>query len=289
MPRHKHNFEAIGTYWSIETDAPLSMSLIARIDSCIESFDQTFSRFKADSLVRRIYEQGQGSYAFPPQIRQIMQTYSTLHALSSGSINPLVGRSLEQLGYDASYSLRARSTEPAPDFSSSLTMTSKVMTTHSHVLFDIGAIGKGLLVDIIAALVASDHKAYVVDGSGDLRVNSQTAELIGLEDPADPSRVIGQVMLTTGGLCASATNRRAWGDGLHHIVDATTGKPTQGNAIATWAIAKTTMLADALTTGLFFISPNKLMSEFEAFHYVILNRDGSIAHNITPDVGEIYS
>ena len=42
---------------------------------------------------------------------------------------------------------------------------------------------------------------------------------------------------------SSATNRRAWGNGLHHVIDATTGLPTR-NVIATWAIAETALEAD---------------------------------------------
>ena len=52
-------------------------------------------------------------------------------------------------------------------------------------------------------------------------------------------------------LCASATNRRAWGDGLHHVLDARTGQPVRTVA-ATWAVAPDAVTADAITTALFF-------------------------------------
>ncbi len=50
---------------------------------------------------------------------------------------------------------------------------------------------------------------------------------------------------------APAVNRRAWGDGLHHVLDARTGEPVRQIA-ATWAVAPTVMLADAVATALFF-------------------------------------
>ena len=44
---------------------------------------------------------------------------------------------------------------------------------------------------------------------------------------------IGMIALVhDGALCSSATNRRAWGDGLHHVIDAMTGLPTR-DVIAT--------------------------------------------------------
>ena len=49
----------------------------------------------------------------------------------------------------------------------------------------------------------------------------------------------------------SAANRRAWGEGLHHVLDARTGVPVRAVA-ATWVVADTAMRADALATALFF-------------------------------------
>ena len=80
---------------------------------------------------------------------------------------------------------------------------------------------------------------------------------IGLEHPYDPSRAIGVATIQDAALCASATNRRAWGEGLHHVLDARTGEPVRTVA-ATWAIARGgvefagAMRADAIATALFF-------------------------------------
>ena len=52
-------------------------------------------------------------------------------------------------------------------------------------------------------------------------------------------------------MAASATTRRAWGDGLHHVLDARTGLPVRTIA-ATWAVAPDAMTADATAAALFF-------------------------------------
>ncbi|MGV9193496.1 FAD:protein FMN transferase [Microbacterium sp. MC2] len=72
-----------------------------------------------------------------------------------------------------------------------------------------------------------------------------------LEHPFDPRRAVGVWEVTDAALCASAVNRRAWGDGLHHVLDARTGHPVRTIA-ATWAVAETAMWADGLATALFF-------------------------------------
>ena len=98
--------------------------------------------------------------------------------------------------------------------------------------------------------------AYAVDGSivvdagGDIAVRG-APQRIGLEHPFDERRAIGVWEVADAALCASAVNRRAWGDGLHHVLDARTGAPVRTVA-ATWAVAPTAMRADAIATALFF-------------------------------------
>jgi len=282
----KYQFEAIGTQWSIETERPLSSSLIVRLQKLIDSFDQTYSRFRSDSLVTNT-RSAPGSYSFPESTTKIFDTYDKLSAVTRGAVNPLVGESLEALGYDAAYSLKQTNLHKAPKYPESLTRNGSLITTKEPLLIDIGAIGKGYLIDELAEMVGAEHPHYVIDGSGDMAIHTKEPETIGLEDPREAGRVIGHVSLGKGSLCASATNRRSWGEGLHHIVDARTGGPTR-NIIATWAIADSTMLADALTTALFFTSPEELMKTFGSFNYAIMNVDGSVAHNITT-IGELYS
>ena len=91
-------------------------------------------------------------------------------------------------------------------------------------------------------------------------------ETIGLENPYDSSSVIGAMKLENASLCASATNRRAWGD-WHHVIDPRTAKPVS-EVVATWVSAAMTLEADGLATALFFVGPEALKKW--SFHYVRL-------------------
>ena len=102
---------------------------------------------------------------------------------------------------------------------------------------------------------------FIIDGSGDIRNAGDFDVIIGLEHPHGREMVIGTVSLKNQAICASATNRRKWGNGLHHVLDGRTGYPVQ-DVIATWAIAETALLADGLATGLFFVSAEKLKEQF---------------------------
>jgi thiamine biosynthesis lipoprotein len=96
---------------------------------------------------------------------------------------------------------------------------------------------------------------------------------------------IGVVNFGEGAICASSVNRRAWGDGLHHVIDATTGLPT-ATVIATWAIAPTALVADGVATALFFADADRLAEEF-GIRYVRMFSTGRV--EFSPDIdGELF-
>lgn len=279
-------FEAIGTQWVIETDNPMRAATKDAMMNMIEDFDKTYSRFRADSLVSKIAQQA-GTYVFPDDARDLFGLYEQFYTLTEGKMTPLIGHLLEELGYDAQYSLQPQSTiHQVPVLGSVISRQGSVITTTEPLVIDIGAIGKGYLIDKIAALLDADSQPYMIDGSGDMRVCGNRYERIGLEDPRNPSRIIGVIELTNTSLCGSAVQRRAWGDGLHHIVDPDTLSPTTGT-LATWVTAKTAAIADGLATALFFTEPEQLVDDFD-FTYVRLLEDGTVEYseNFT---GELFT
>jgi thiamine biosynthesis lipoprotein len=133
-------------------------------------------------------------------------------------------------------------------------------------------------VDLLAdELEANGRASFVIDASGDLLARGPETTQVALEHPYNPAQAIGIVPLAGRALCASASNRRAWGDGLHHVLDGTTGQPVR-TAVATWALAGTAMLADALATALFFAPGALLEQEFD-FSWLTVFSDGSAAHS----------
>lgn len=281
--KHKFEFEALGTAWSVETEKPIGIEIKSEITQFIEEFEQVYSRFRSTSFVRRAAETG-GSYDIPKGFQELLSSYDVLYKLSEGAINPCVGRSLEALGYDDSYSLSPDTPKPAPNYVKAVRIQGQTVTIEQDILLDVGAIGKGYAVDKVAEIVSSRHDVYVVDGSGDMRVQTHENEIIGLEDPRDTSNVIGKIQMHKGALCASSTNRRAWGSGFHHIIDARTGLPANTDIIATWAVAARAVTADGLATALFFVEPSKLAQYTPDFLYAIMRRDGSVNHNMKQEV-----
>lgn len=272
-------FEAIGTVWSIETPEPIAEPLRQAILARAEAFDAIWSRFREDSLVSEIARAPRGGrFVFPDEASALFDLYDGLNAATDGAVDPLVGRDLEMLGYDRSYSLTAmpraeRASYRRPRWAHGVSRKGSVVTTQAPLVIDVGAAGKGLLVDLIADMLRSvGFRDYVIDASGDLCHLGSNVLSVGLEDPRQPEHVIGTAHLHGRALCASATNRRQWGDGLHHILDARSGLPVR-DVVATWVVADEAMIADGLATALFFAGPYSLAGS-GPFEFVRMFSDG---------------
>lgn len=279
-------FEAIGTSWRIDADVPLT-AVAPAVHALIDAYDRTWSRFRTDSVVSQIARRP-GSYALGPEAGPLLGLLRALHDATDGAVTPLVGAAMEHHGYDAALSLQPTPGPAAvPDWDATMRPEDGALRVLHPVLLDVGAAGKGQLVDLVADLLTAHGIArHVVDAGGDLRATGHGPLRVALEHPGDPSQAVGVVELDGGAICASAVNRRAWGEDRHHVLDGRTGEPTR-DVVATWALAPTAMEADGLATALFFASPGALRRRF-AFTGVRMFADGRAER--TPDLpGELFT
>ncbi|HEY1134331.1 MAG TPA: FAD:protein FMN transferase [Nocardioides sp.] len=293
-------FDAIGTRWRIATEAPLTPDVLRAVALRIDAFDRAWSRFRAGSVVDAVRASA-GRHRLPDDAGPLLALYDRLHAATDGAMSPAVGDGLEHLGYDASYTLVARpGHRPAVDWGA-VRWDAPYLETPEPFVLDVGAAGKGYLADLVADVLGAHLDGTVtVDASGDLvhRPRAGGAPYrVALEHPERPGFAVGVASLDGApqrrALCASATNRRVWGDGLHHVLDARTGRPVT-DVLATWVVAGSALVADGLATALFLLSPDAaaaLAADLGAT-YVRLDRGpGGTGHrlHVSPDFpGEVF-
>lgn len=273
----QREFEAIGTIWRIDTEAEPDPEVWRRLDDRIERFDATWSRFRSDSIVS-LAARMPGSYALPEESGPLYALYRRLGEVTGGAMSPFVGDSLAQLGYDPEYGFQpAERPLAAPDWGDGVHWDERGLVTERPVTLDIGAAGKGYLVDLLAQQLRDEGiERFVIDAGGDMVVRNQALR-VGLEHPFDPALAIGIAEISSGAVCASASNRRTWGDGLHHVIDARTGLPVE-TVVATWAIADSGLLADGIATALFLAEPADILALFD-FSYVRMFSDGRVQYS----------
>jgi thiamine biosynthesis lipoprotein len=275
-------FEAIGTEWQIdinETRSPeFIRGLFALVREKIENFEATYSRFRDDSLIDQIAHRSD-TYTLEGDARELFDCYEKVYHATGGKVTPLIGNTLVDAGYDKHYSLKKGVLSPTPAWEEILDYHFPELRVKKPTQLDLGGLGKGHLIDIVGKqLEARGVCSYTIDAGGDIRHRSTEEVMlkVGLEHPEDGTKIIGTIEIGNKSICGSSGNRRAWSD-MHHIIDPHTSiSPT--NISALWVTAETTLVADAMTTALFFTDAKILQKEF-AFEYLIMHKDASITHS----------
>lgn len=284
-------FEAIGTHWVLDVYSSVSdvhyNELIHEVNQLIEVFDRTYSRFRNDSLIHQIAH-SKGVFHVPDEGTEMLRLYEKLFVLTNGAYTPLIGSVMEEAGYDSSYSLTAKTLHKPRSFSDVISFTPTGAAVVGPVLLDFGALGKGYLIDLVAACLAKkDITYYSIDAGGDILYKNKPSDplRVGLEHPERPDQVIGVATIQNQSIAASAGNRRKWRE-YHHIINPLTLQPVT-NILAVWVIAETAVTADALATALFFSEPETFTRDFN-FQYLIVYPDYSLKKS-ADFPGEVYT
>jgi thiamine biosynthesis lipoprotein len=272
------NFDGIGTKWQIDIYQKLSQieeeKILTHIKDRIEVFDKNYSRFRGDSLVMQMSKET-GMFTLPADAEPMFALYYDLYKITNGFFTPLVGDILSDAGYDAEYSLhQKKELEKAPIWEDVMDYKFPNIEIKKPVILDFGAGGKGYLLDLVAKEIEKNGIfEYCIDAGGDILHKGKTPIRVGLENPENTQEAFGVYELQNAAIAGSAGNRRAWGNFTHIMNPKTLVSPTE--IIAVWVVAKTGLLADALTTCLFFVPATTLTDKYD-FEYVLVKKDHSI-------------
>jgi thiamine biosynthesis lipoprotein len=189
---------------------------------------------------------------------------------SEGAFDPTVGHSMEARGFNREYRtgqvVRTKLAAPAlstpPDAVSYrdvvLNPDQKTITLLRPLVLDLGAVAKGLAIDM-AARELRPMRDYSIDAGGDVYVAGCNPEgkpwSIGIRHPRCDDQLIDSLRVSNLAVCTSGDyERRNADDGGHHIWDPRSG--TSADAVASvTVVAPTAMVADALATAAFVLGP----------------------------------
>ncbi len=282
------NFEATGTTWKIDVySETVTGNLEKSIQDLITDFENTYSRFKPTSLITKISTLP-NDYTLPLSAKPLFDIYQNLEQLTNGAFTPLIGKNLVEAGYDSTYSFSPKDSLSANiRFGATFEYDFPHLKVKTPVALDFGAAGKGYLMDLIAELLkGSGFFTYSIDAGHDYVISSSHKPVrIGLENPMDAQSAIGVVEIKSGSICGSSGNRRNWGK-YNHIINGNSLESAK-DILATWVIADTGLVADAISTAIFFVDP-VLIKEHYQFQYVILYSDYSV--NVSDNFsGELFN
>ncbi len=243
-----------------------------------QEVEERCSRFRTDSELMRACGRTGKPVQLSPLLFEAVRFALDVAEESGGAFDPTVGRGMQQLGIDKEHTSGkvVRSGSPVAGVSYrdvELDHDKGTMRLHQPMTLDLGAVAKGLAVDM-ATRELLPFRNFSIDAGGDLYLGGRNHEgrpwSVGIRHPRQDGGIIDSLEVSNTAVCTSGDYERG-----QHILDPRTGKPADCAASVT-VVAEGAMLADALATAAFVMGPQEAIP--------FLERMGVEALYITPDL-----
>ena len=265
----------IGTLVTIEV--PAHMSPLPAGDSADAAIGRAFgwfrhvergcSRFDATSELVRLTQRPHEAVEVSALLFEAVGFALEGARETDGAFDPTIGLTMERMGFDREYRTgrrvatlvdrRSGDRLPATWREVLLDADRSTITLLRPLLLDLGAVAKGLAVDL-AARELEPLRHFAIDAGGDLYVSGDRDDgapwSIGIRHPQEDARLLDCVRVRDFAVCTSGNYERQREHGLEarHIVDPRTGSAPH-DLLSVTVAAPSAMLADALATAAFVL------------------------------------
>jgi len=239
------------------------------VDRALDWFykiEECCTRFEAGSEVMRLATQVGVPVPVSTILFEAVQFALAVAEATGGAFDPTVGYAMESLGFNREYRT-GQTIRTALDSSGSVSYRDvrldaerQTITLHRPLILDLGAVAKGLAVDLAARELQS-FENFAINAGGDLYLGgcnpSGEPWSIGIRHPRNDGELIDSIRVSNRAVCTSGDyEKRANDEQGHHILDPRKGSSANAAASVT-VIAPTAMLADALATAAFVLGPSE--------------------------------
>ncbi len=238
---------------------------IDRAVAWFERIEAVCSRFDTQSELRQLSTRVGTPVPVSPLLFEAVRFALAVAGETQGAFDPTVGHRMEARGFNREYRsgdvVQSRIDAPA-DVSYrdvELDAGARTITLHRPLLLDLGAVAKGLAVDMAVRELAP-FVNFAIDAGGDLFLGGHNAEgaewTVGIRHPRDATQTLETLQVSECAVCTSGDYaRHAPGNvAEHHIMQPRTGASTTAVASVT-VVATSAMIADAFATAAFVLGP----------------------------------
>jgi thiamine biosynthesis lipoprotein len=239
---------------------------VSRAAAWFQVVESCCSRFDSRSELRRLTDSVGTAVAVTPMLFEAIRFALAVAESSGGAFDPTVGRRMEALGFDRNYltgevassGIAAGASDGTSWRDVVLDADARTVTLLKPLVLDLGAVAKGLAVDV-SARELEPFGNFAVDAGGDLFLGGHNAEgapwSVGIRHPRERS-LIETLHVSNTAVCTSGDYERKSPTeaDVHHIMDARTGETASALASVT-VVAPSAMVADALATAAFALGP----------------------------------
>jgi thiamine biosynthesis lipoprotein len=242
-----------------EVDAALDRAL-----AWFATVERVCSRFNPGSELARLCRQPGTSVLVSDLLFEAVAFAIEVARLTDGAFDPTVGAAQQRRGFTRDYVTgrerpAGRDTAGATYRDVRLDRRRRSIMLRRPLLLDLGAVAKGIAIDLAARELAGFER-FAVEAGGDLYAGGadETAQpwLVGIRHPRRDG-LLGTLAIRNQAVCTSGGAERPApaGQGEHHLLDPRTGRSPRTLAGVT-VIAPTALVADALGTAAFVLGPD---------------------------------
>jgi thiamine biosynthesis lipoprotein len=282
----------MGTEVVLVSDDPFDALTFDRAARSVERVfaaeERRFSRFRQESELSRVNARAGGWTDVTPRFAEVVRLALDAARETNGLFDPTVLPTLEALGYDRDFDEIVGDPHTAHNPAASggrwadVELDRDRIRLPASVRLDLGGIAKGWTADR-AAEIALDGLAWaLVSAGGDLRLAGTPPEAgveVGVEDAERPGAELCRLTLEHGALATSCITKRAWGRGLHHLIDPRTGSPAGGAVLQATVWAPACARAEVLAKQTLLDGGSTL----ERLDALLLLSDGTVVSNLSAD------
>jgi thiamine biosynthesis lipoprotein len=245
----------MGTLVSIEVDAP--ETAVEQAFGWFHEIEEHCSRFDSASELRQLIP----GKAMPvsPILFEAVRFALLVAQETGGAFDPTVGGRMAARGFDRNY----RTGEVTPTLASAadvsfrdieLDAQKRTIMLRRPLTLDLGAVAKGLAVDAVAREL-EPFQNFAIDAGGDLYLGGLNPQgepwCVGIRHPRHDRELIHRFHLSNQAVCTSGDYERG-----QHILDPRINAPARA-VVSASVVAPGAMLADALATAAFVLSPEQ--------------------------------
>ena len=235
--------------------------------------EECCTRFEASSEVMRLAAQVGAPVRVSPILYEAVQFALAVAEESDGAFDPTVGYAMETRGFNREYRT-GEVIQTELECSGSVSYRDVRLDADHHtitllrpLILDLGAVAKGLAVDL-AARELQCFQNFAINAGGDLYLGGCNPDgetwSIGIRHPRQDKELIEFLRVSNQAVCTSGDyeRRSSAEEGGHHILDPRTAASAKDVASVT-VVAPTAMLADAVATAAFVLGPTDGVQFFE--------------------------
>lgn len=232
-----------------------------------EHVEATCSRFRADSELRQLGQQVGRPVVVSPLLFQALSFALAVADASEGALDPTVGAEMESRGFNLGWQSgeRVHADPTVPETVSwrdiSLDANASTVTLATPMRLDLGAVAKGLAVDLAARELEAFANIAIYAG-GDLFVRGRNDDerdwSIGIRHPHDAERILRRLTLSNRAVCTSGNyEQHERGHAQPHLIDRRTARSDTAHhfapLVSATVVAPSAMVADAFATAAFVL------------------------------------